>query len=132
MNADPAAAAAALLDGARLGWPPGWARVALARVAASAQPPAGPLLPGLPALASPPGESLLPLLLLPAAPDRAAAAAAHRWPRVNGQVTRLCPGPGLGGRRPLASALPPLPPPCGPGPRGGALTPPAAAVPGPL
>ncbi|KAI4557723.1 hypothetical protein MJG53_018476 [Ovis ammon polii x Ovis aries] len=54
---------------------------------ASAQPPAGPPLPGLPAWRAP-GESLLPLLPLPAAPDHAAAAAAaaaHRYPALNGQ-----------------------------------------------
>uniref|UniRef100_A0A452EYZ2 Transcription elongation regulator 1-like protein n=1 Tax=Capra hircus TaxID=9925 RepID=A0A452EYZ2_CAPHI len=52
---------------------------------ASAQPPAGPLLPGLPAWQAP-GEPLLPLLPLPSAPDHAAAAAAaHRYPVLNGQ-----------------------------------------------
>ncbi|KAI4530372.1 hypothetical protein MG293_019261 [Ovis ammon polii] len=52
---------------------------------ASAQPPAGPRLPGLPAWRAP-GEPLLPLLPLPAAPDHAAAAAAaHRYPALNGQ-----------------------------------------------
>jgi len=80
---------------------------------ASAQPPAGPLLPGLPAWQAP-GEPLLPLLPLPSAPDHAAAAAAaaHRYPVLNGQVTRPRPLPGLGVAGvplPLGAALVPTP-----------------------
>ncbi|XP_022355002.1 transcription elongation regulator 1-like protein [Enhydra lutris kenyoni] len=59
---------------------------------ASAQPPAGPLLPGLPGWQAP-GEPLLPLLPLPSAPDHAAAAAAasaHHYPLLHGQW--LCGG----------------------------------------
>ncbi|XP_026350205.2 transcription elongation regulator 1-like protein [Ursus maritimus] len=55
---------------------------------ASAQPPAGPLLPGLPGWQAP-GEPLLPLLPLPSAPDHAAAAV-HHYPLLHGQW--LCGG----------------------------------------
>lgn len=86
---------------------------------ASAQPPAGPPLPGLPAWRAP-GESLLPLLPLPAAPDHAAAAAAaaaHRYPALNGQVTRPRPRPrARGGRRPPGPGRRPRPHSRGPGP----------------
>uniref|UniRef100_A0A8D1LKW3 Transcription elongation regulator 1-like protein n=1 Tax=Sus scrofa TaxID=9823 RepID=A0A8D1LKW3_PIG len=51
---------------------------------ASAQPPAAPLLPGLPGWQAP-GEPFLPLLPLPSAPDHAAAAAVHHYPLLNGQ-----------------------------------------------
>ena len=62
---------------------------------ASAQPPAAPLLPGLPGWQAP-GEPFLPLLPLPSAPDHAAAAAVHHYPLLNGQVTcPPSPGPGL-------------------------------------
>lgn len=84
---------------------------------ASAQPPAGPLLPGLPAWQAP-GEPLLPLLPLPSAPDHAAAAAAaHRYPALNGQVTRPRPRPrARGGRRPPGPGRRPRPHSRGPGP----------------
>lgn len=66
---------------------------------AAAQPPAAPLLPGLPGWQVP-GEPLLPLVPLPSAPDPAAAA--HRHPLLHGQVT--CPRPRPG---PRVSAPPP-------------------------
>lgn len=85
---------------------------------AAAQPPAAPLLPGLPGW-QPPGEPLLPLVPLPSAPDHAAAAAAHYYPLLHGQVTRprprspvpvsARPSPGLGSRwpgRPLVVQAP--------------------------
>lgn len=56
---------------------------------AAAQPHAAPLLPGLPGWQAP-GEPLLPLVPLPSAPDHAAAAA-HHYPLLHGQVT--CPRP---------------------------------------
>uniref|UniRef100_A0A2I3RZ99 Transcription elongation regulator 1-like protein n=1 Tax=Pan troglodytes TaxID=9598 RepID=A0A2I3RZ99_PANTR len=56
---------------------------------ASAPPPAAPLLPGLPGWPAP-SEPVLPLLPLPSAPD-SAAAAAHPFPALHGQVT--CPRP---------------------------------------
>lgn len=56
---------------------------------AAAQPPAAPLLPGLPGWQAP-GEPLLPLVPLPSAPDRAAAAA-HGYPLLPGQVRRPAP-----------------------------------------
>ncbi|XP_055281867.1 transcription elongation regulator 1-like protein [Moschus berezovskii] len=65
---------------------------------ASAQPPAGPLLPALPAWQAP-GEPLLPLLPLPSAPDHAAAAAAHRYPVLHGQWL-------FGGQSPSIGLLP--------------------------
>lgn len=61
---------------------------------AAAQPPAAPLLPGLPGWQAP-GEPLLPLVPLPSAPDRAAAAA-HGYPLLPGQVRRPAPAPGSG------------------------------------
>ncbi|XP_066211274.1 transcription elongation regulator 1-like protein [Saccopteryx leptura] len=61
---------------------------------AAAQPPAIPLLPGLPGWPAP-GEPLLPLVPLPSAPDHAAAAA-HHYPPIHGQVLVSGPSPSLG------------------------------------
>ncbi|XP_059517977.1 transcription elongation regulator 1-like protein [Myotis daubentonii] len=63
---------------------------------AAAQPPAAPLLPGLPGWQAP-GEPLLPLVPLPSAPDHAAAAAAaHYYPLLHGQWLLGGPSPSIG------------------------------------
>ncbi|KAM5240618.1 transcription elongation regulator 1-like protein [Hipposideros larvatus] len=59
---------------------------------AAAQPPAAPLLPGLPGWRAP-GEPLLPLLPLPSAPDHAAAA---HHPLLSGQWLLGGPSPSVG------------------------------------
>nr|KAF6304432.1 transcription elongation regulator 1 like [Myotis myotis] len=61
---------------------------------AAAQPPAAPLLPGLPGWQAP-GEPLLPLVPLPSAPDHAAAAA-HYYPLLHGQWLLGGPSPSIG------------------------------------
>ncbi|XP_054585020.1 transcription elongation regulator 1-like protein [Eptesicus fuscus] len=68
---------------------------------AAAQPPAAPLLPGLPGWQAP-GEPLLPLVPLPSGPDHAAAAAttaaaaAHCYPLLHGQWLFGGPSPSIG------------------------------------
>ncbi|XP_063101027.1 transcription elongation regulator 1-like protein [Cavia porcellus] len=59
---------------------------------AAAQPPAAPLLPGLPGWSAP-GEPLLPLLPLPSAPDHAAV---HHYPLLHGQWLLSGPSPSIG------------------------------------
>lgn len=101
---------------------------------AAAQPPAAPLLPGLPGWQAP-GEPLLPLVPLPSAPDHAAAAAAaaHYYPLLHRQVTRprpRSPVPGSGLCAPLPGGAA-LAGPGGPGPGARALPPPVVQAPQP-